>query len=61
MDKQGRKFSDGELRDELITLIVAGFETSFTRATTLPWRVFFFPRNESAFGFIVATLSHVTC
>jgi cytochrome P450 len=34
MDKQGRKFSDGELLDELMTLIVAGFETS---ANTLNW------------------------
>jgi cytochrome P450 len=33
-DKQGRKFSDGELLDELMTLIVAGFETS---ANTLNW------------------------
>ena len=34
MDKQGRKFSDDELLDELMTLIVAGFETS---ANTLNW------------------------
>src|SRR5210317_113987 len=33
-DKQGRQFSDRELLDELITLIVAGFETS---ANTLNW------------------------
>ena len=33
-DKQGERFSDGELLDELITLIVAGFETS---ANTLNW------------------------
>jgi len=33
-DKQGNKFSDKELLDELMTLIVAGFETS---ANTLNW------------------------
>ncbi len=33
-DKQGNKFTDGELLDELMTLIVAGFETS---ANTLNW------------------------
>ena len=33
-DKQGAPYTDGELLDELITLIVAGFETS---ANTLNW------------------------
>ena len=33
-DKQGNKFGDAELLDELMTLIVAGFETS---ANTLNW------------------------
>ena len=33
-DKRGERFSDGELLDELITLIEAGFETS---ANTLNW------------------------
>jgi cytochrome P450 len=33
-DKNGDKFSDGELLDELMTLIVAGYETS---AGTLNW------------------------
>ena len=33
-DKQGKQFTDGELLDELMTLIVAGFETS---ANTLNW------------------------
>ena len=33
-DKQGNAFSDAELLDELMTLIVAGFETS---ANTLNW------------------------
>lgn len=33
-DKQGNRFTDGELLDELMTLIVAGFETS---ANTLNW------------------------
>ncbi|MGB5489352.1 MAG: cytochrome P450 [Woeseiaceae bacterium] len=34
VDKQGKPFSDAELLDELMTLIVAGFETS---ANTLNW------------------------
>ena len=33
-DKEGQRFSDAELLDELMTLIVAGFETS---ANTLNW------------------------
>lgn len=33
-DKEGRPFSDDELLDELMTLIIAGFETS---ANTLAW------------------------
>jgi cytochrome P450 len=33
-DKEGKRFSDSELLDELMTLIVAGFETS---ANTLNW------------------------
>ena len=33
-DKDGQPFSDEELLDELITLMVAGFETS---ANTLNW------------------------
>ncbi|MEM8683507.1 MAG: cytochrome P450 [Pseudomonadota bacterium] len=33
-DKQGRKFDDRELLDELMNLIIAGFETS---ANTLAW------------------------
>jgi cytochrome P450 len=34
LDKEGQPFSDAELLDELITLVVAGFETS---ANTLNW------------------------
>jgi len=34
VDKQGKPFTDAELLDELMTLIVAGFETS---ANTLNW------------------------
>jgi len=34
LDKSGQPFSDAELLDELITLVVAGFETS---ANTLNW------------------------
>jgi cytochrome P450 len=41
-DKQGRQFSDGELLDELMTLIVAGFETS---ANTLNWVWYLIAKN----------------
>jgi cytochrome P450 len=41
-DKQGRRFSDGELLDELMTLIVAGFETS---ANTLNWVWYLIAKN----------------
>ena len=41
-DKQGRQFSDRELLDELMTLIVAGFETS---ANTLNWVWYLIAKN----------------
>ncbi len=44
-DKEGRHFSDDELLDELITLIVAGYETS---AGTLNWAWFLISRNPPA-------------
>jgi len=43
-DKQGRSFTDAELLDELMTLIVAGFETS---ANTLNWVWYLIGRNPS--------------
>ena len=44
-DKQGQGFSDEELLDELITLIVAGYETS---AGTLNWAWYLLSCNPSA-------------
>jgi len=41
-DKQGKQFSDRELLDELMTLIVAGFETS---ANTLNWVWYLIAKN----------------
>src|SRR5210317_726027 len=43
-DKQGRQFSNGELLDELMTLIVAGFETS---ANTLNWVWYLIAKNSA--------------
>lgn len=43
-DKQGNPFSDKELLDELMTLIVAGFETS---ANTLNWVWYLLAHNPS--------------
>jgi cytochrome P450 len=42
-DKEGKAFSDDELLDELMTLIVAGFETS---ANTLNWAWYLLARHE---------------
>ena len=44
-DKNGNKFSDDELLDELMTLIVAGYETS---AGTLNWAWYLLARNADA-------------
>ena len=44
-DKSGNKFSDDELLDELMTLIVAGYETS---AGTLNWAWYLLARNGGA-------------
>jgi cytochrome P450 len=44
-DKSGNKFSDEELLDELMTLIVAGYETS---AGTLNWAWYLLARNTDA-------------
>lgn len=43
LDKQGRPFSNSELLDELMTLIVAGFETS---ANTLNWVWYLIAKND---------------
>ena len=44
-DKKGNKFSDDELLDELMTLIVAGYETS---AGTLNWAWYLLARHTGA-------------
>lgn len=44
-DKSGQKFSDKELLDELITLVVAGFETS---ANTLNWAWYLLANHADA-------------
>jgi cytochrome P450 len=44
-DKSGNKFSDDELLDELMTLIVAGYETS---AGTLNWAWYLLAANSAA-------------
>jgi cytochrome P450 len=44
-DKSGKKFSDDELLDELMTLIVAGYETS---AGTLNWAWYLLAHNAGA-------------
>jgi cytochrome P450 len=44
-DKEGRHFTDSELLDELITLIVAGYETS---AGTLNWAWFLIAGNPQS-------------
>ena len=44
-DKKGQQFTDNELLDELITLIVAGYETS---AGTLNWAWFLLAKNPQA-------------
>jgi cytochrome P450 len=44
-DKEGEPFSDDELLDELVTLIVAGYETS---AGTLNWAWFLLAQHEDA-------------
>lgn len=44
-DKDGKHFTDDELLDELITLIVAGYETS---AGTLNWAWFLLSKNPQA-------------
>jgi cytochrome P450 len=45
VDKEGKHFTDKELLDELITLIVAGYETS---AGTLNWAWFLIAKNPVA-------------
>ena len=50
-DKQGQKFDDRELLDELMTLIVAGFETS---ANTLNWAWYLIARHPEVEGKLVA-------
>jgi len=50
-DKSGQGFSDDELLDELVTLIVAGYETS---AGTLNWAWFLIARHPEAEASLLA-------
>ena len=50
-DKQGNGFSDAELLDELMTLIVAGFETS---ANTLNWVWYLLANNDEVQNKLIA-------
>ena len=50
VDKQGNRFSDAELLDELMTLIVAGFETS---ANTLNWVWYLIARHPEIEAMLV--------
>ena len=51
IDKEGQSFSDAELLDELMTLIVAGFETS---ANTLNWVWFLLARHPEVEAKLIA-------
>ena len=50
-DKDGQPFSDSELLDELMTLIVAGFETS---ANTLNWVWYLIAKNPEVGSKLIA-------
>jgi cytochrome P450 len=50
-DKEGQQFSDAELLDELMTLIVAGFETS---ANTLNWVWYLIARHPEVEAKLIA-------
>ncbi|HWH45972.1 MAG TPA: cytochrome P450 [Thermoleophilaceae bacterium] len=52
-DEDGRPMSDGELRDELVTLLVAGHETT---ATALAWAFELLLRNPPALARLRASL-----
>jgi cytochrome P450 len=54
-DKQGEHFSDAELLDELITLMVAGFETS---ANTLNWVWYLVARHADVEARIIEEAQH---
>ena len=55
-DKDGEPFSDDELLDELVTLIVAGYETS---AGTLNWAWFLLAQHEHAEERLIAEAAGV--
>jgi cytochrome P450 len=52
-DQEGRGMSDEELRDELLTLLVAGHETT---ATALAWTLDLLLHHPSTLGRLIATL-----
>jgi cytochrome P450 len=54
-DQEGRAMSDEELHDELLTLLVAGHETT---ATALAWTFDLLLHHPSALGRLITTLEH---
>jgi cytochrome P450 family 110 len=54
-DQQGRPLSDAELHDELITLLVAGYETT---ATSLAWAFYWIHHQPEVEQKLRAELSH---
>jgi cytochrome P450 len=56
VDKEGRPFTDRELLDEVMTLIIAGFETS---AGTLNWAWYLIASNPEVADRIVAEIRSV--
>jgi cytochrome P450 family 110 len=53
-DEEGRPMTDAELRDELVTLLAAGHETT---ATALSWALHYLLSNPAAKDHLVAELS----
>ncbi|MBT8092572.1 MAG: cytochrome P450 [Gammaproteobacteria bacterium] len=55
-DKQGRNFTEAELLDELMTLIVAGFETS---ANTLNWAWYLIAKHPEVEARLIAEAERI--
>lgn len=55
-DEQGQQMSDRQLRDEVITLLVAGHETT---ALTMTWALYLLARNPTADAKLGAELNEV--
>ena len=55
-DEEGRPMSDEEIRDEMVTMLVAGHETT---ATSLAWTIHSLLRNPEALAAARAEVAHV--